>query len=80
MSINKILHRNRSILLELMGKNSGQKKIPRIELDRKKFNYDYLTGFHVNKQGKTYHHVYDFSWMIFSDSEVLIVRHKRNYK
>ena len=41
--INKILARNRSILLELMGKNSVQKKIKRLELDRKKFNFKYHT-------------------------------------
>ena len=75
--IDKILHRNRSILLEIMGKNSTQKKILKIALDKKKFNYTYITSFHINKHGKTVYHVYDFSWMIFSDEEVLI-RRKRN--
>jgi len=69
-----ILHRNRSILLEILGKNTNQKKINRMILDRKKYNFAYLTGFHTNKHGKTVHHVYDFSWLIFSDEEVLIKR------
>ena len=78
VEINKILSRNRSILLELMGKNSVQKKIQRILLDKKKFNFKYLTHFHKNTQGKIYNYVYDFAWMEFSDNEILIVRKKVN--
>ncbi len=70
----QILHRNRAILQALLGTNGRKKKIARMHLDRQKFNYDYLTGFHVNTQGKTIHHVYEFSWAIFSDQEVLIYR------
>ncbi|MFZ1750194.1 MAG: hypothetical protein WAU01_08385 [Saprospiraceae bacterium] len=70
--IDKILHRNRSILLEIMGKNSTQKKIKRQELDVKKYNWQYITHYHINSQNKFVNYVYDFSWMIFSDQEVLI--------
>ena len=73
-----ILHRNRSILLEIMGKNAYQKKISKIILDRKKFNFTYLTSYHINSNGKIVHHVYDFSWMVFSDEEVLIRRKYQN--
>jgi len=72
--IDDILHRNRSILLEIMGKNIKQKKVKRILLEKKKFNFKYLTHFYVNTKGKTYFYVYDFAWMSFSDDEVLIVR------
>ncbi|MFT4568902.1 MAG: hypothetical protein ACI9FN_003872 [Saprospiraceae bacterium] len=74
--IDKILHRNRSILLEIMGKVQVQKKVPRSILDTKKFKYSYHTHYHINNQGKFVHYVYDFSWMIFSDQEVLIKRLK----
>lgn len=74
--INKILHRNRSILLELMGRGSNRKKISRLLLDKKKFNYDYFTGQHVNTRGKTIYRVYGFSWAIFSDQEVLLMRNE----
>lgn len=74
--IDKILHRNRSILLEVMGKNMYYKKLDRKILDTKKFNFTYMTHYHINNQGKTVHYVYDFSWMIFSDQEVLIKRKK----
>ena len=74
----RILHRNRSILLEIMGKNATQKKVPRDLLDKKKFNIRYMTGFFENAQGKRYHIVYDFAWMEFSDGDILIKR--RNTK
>jgi hypothetical protein len=73
--IDIILHRNRSILLEIMGKNATQKKVDRIVLDKKKFNYKYHTHTTINSVGKTYVYVYDFAWMSFSDNEILIVRH-----
>lgn len=72
--IDKILHRNRSILLEIMGKNSAQKKIDRSTLDYKKFHFGYITHYHINSQNKMVHYVYDFSWMIFSDQQVLLKR------
>lgn len=72
--IDKILHRNRSILLELIGKNGTQKKVPRSQLDAKKFNTSFITHYHINSQNKMVHYVYDFSWMLFSDQEVLIKR------
>lgn len=74
LKIDKILHRNRSILLEILGKTIQSKKVPRQILDAKKFNWTYITHYHVNSQNKTVHYVYDFSWMIFSDQEVLIKR------
>lgn len=74
MKIDKILHRNRSILLEIMGKSIVQKKVDRSQLDSKKFNWHYITNHHINSQNKTVNFVYDFSWIIFSDQEVLIKR------
>ena len=72
--IDRILHRNRSILLEIMGKNSSQKKVNKLFLDKKRFNYAYCTGFHVNKHNKVYRNIYDFAWMEFSDGEILIIK------
>ena len=74
--INKILARNRSILLEILGKNLGQKKIPRLMLDRKKFNFKYHTHITRNSKGKLYFYCYDIAWMEFSDNEVLIIKKK----
>ncbi len=74
VSIDKILHRNRSILLELTGKTKKPIKINRLQLDKKKFNFKYHTHTQVNSKGKTYHYIYDFWWMSFSDDEILIAR------
>jgi len=76
LDIDDILHRNRSILLELLGKNGTQKKVKRLILVKKKFQFKYLTHFYINLQGKMYHQIYDFAWMEFSDDEVLIVKRK----
>jgi len=78
VNINKILHRNRSILHELMRERKSQIKINRRILDNKKFNYKYHTHFHVNSKGKTYYYVYDYAWMSFSDDEILIRKVNRS--
>lgn len=74
LNTDRILHRNRSILLELMGKNLKQKKVKREMLDKKKFNFHYVTGYYTNSKGKMYDYINDFAWMIFSDREILIIR------
>ena len=74
IKIDRILHRNRSILLEIMGKNTIQKKVNRIILEQKKFRFNYLTHYHINSKGKTYHWIYDFAWMSFSDDQIYILR------
>lgn len=80
VAIDKKLHRNRSILLEIMGKRADKKMILRIELENKKFHFSYLTHFHVNSKGKTFHWIYDFAWMSFSTDEILIVREIKKTK
>ena len=72
--IDRILHRNRTILLDILGKNKTQIKVPVHELEKRNFNFHYITKYIVNKQGKTYNYVYDFSWMTFSNDTVLINR------
>lgn len=74
--IDTILHRNRCILLEILGKHQSQVKIQRMVLDKKKFNFKYHTHSNINSSGKIYNYVYDFAWMTFSSDEILIVRKK----
>ncbi len=78
--IDYILKRNRSILQELMGKKIDQVRISTIELEKKKFNFTYITKYTINKEGKEYRYVYDFSYMIFSDDTVLINRRTNRRK
>jgi len=77
--LDKVLHRNRSILLEIMGPKAIKKKVRRAELVKKKFQFKYLTHFNINSKDKMYHHVYDFAWMEFSDDEVMIIRQKKQW-
>lgn len=72
--IDKILHRNRSILLEVIGKNKKQIKIARSLLDHKGFKWSFHTHTHINKSGKMVTYLYDHSWILFSDQEVLITK------
>lgn len=72
-AIDRHLHRNRSILLEILGKTLKNLKVPRILLEEKKFHWKYHTHHHINSKGKMMHYVYDFGYMEFSDDEVLIV-------
>jgi len=72
----KLLHRNRSILQELVGKKENTKYITKEALDAKKFNYTYVTGYHKNSRNKIVNYIYDFSWVIFSDKVLLVKRLK----
>jgi len=72
--VDDILHRNRSILQELLGKKCDEMNMPREQLDAKKFNFRYVTGYHENSMNKIVNYVYDFSWVIFSDGNVLVRR------
>jgi len=77
--INKILHRNRSILLEIFGRNKTQITVDRLILENKNFNFTYHTHCRTNSKGKLYQYVYDFAWMSFSKDTVLIIR-LQNYR
>lgn len=72
--LDTILHRNRSILLEVLGKRKGQITVDRMVLEKKRFTFKYHTHLHINSKGKTYYYVYDLAWMEFSNDEVLIIR------
>jgi hypothetical protein len=61
-------------LLSLVLKYLLQKKVPRILLEKKKFNFKFNTHWHINSKNKTFFWVYDFGWMSFSDDEILLVR------
>jgi hypothetical protein len=74
IEINGYLKRNYAILSEVLGNNLTQIKVHRNVLEKKKFRFKYHTHTHVNSKGKTFHYVYDFAWMEFSDDEILVVR------
>jgi len=59
---------------KIVNSRSQIKKVPRELLDNKKFNWHFITSYHINTQNKFVNYVYDFSWMIFSDQEIVIRR------
>ena len=75
-TIDEILHRNRSILCEIIGDVNVKETIPRMVLEKKKFQFKYHTHMQINKQGKTFFYVYDLAWMSFSNNTILIIKTK----
>ena len=68
------LHRNWIILQELYEKSQSRKIfINKAELHLQGFNFDYHTTSKTNKEGKTYHYIYNFGWMDFSEKEVMVL-------
>ncbi len=76
--IDQILHRNHAICSELMRNEKGQKQMfPKLLLEKMGFNFNYFTGSYFNTQKKVYHYIYDYSWMEFSNRDVLIIRQSK---
>lgn len=71
--IDCFLHRNREILALIMG-SSKKETFDKLILIRAGFRFDFFTGIYLNKESKTYHLVYDYAWMSFSDQSILVVR------
>ncbi len=73
--IDKILHRNWVLLSELH-ERAGKRKfyVSKAELNKAGFHTKYYTTSQTNKQGKTYYYVYNYGWMDFSESDLMIVR------
>ncbi len=72
--IDKILHRNHSILSEVLTTKKKKILVKRIVLEQKKFQFNYHTHLYVNSKEKTYHYLYNTAWMEFSDNEIMITR------
>ena len=73
--IDKILHRNRSILYEIMGEQFIEKRIKKSVLDRKKFQFGYYTSLDSGTE-KPRFYLYDFSYMLKPDNQVIVHRLK----
>ena len=74
-TIDQFLHRNRAILLELLLEYNQQKMmISKTKLEKMGFRFSNFTGTHINSKGKTFHHVYDYSWMEFTSKEILVIK------
>jgi len=74
--INGILKKNRKILEEL--NPEGTVKIPRRQLVRKGFDFDYITGFYRTKKGDIYRYVYDQGYLLLDNGMVVLVKKFRD--
>ncbi|MDO5509897.1 MAG: hypothetical protein Q4F57_04315 [Weeksellaceae bacterium] len=75
--INNILKQNRRILEELLGK-LDYKKIKKDQLQKKGFDFTYLTHTYETKKNDLYHFVYEYGYLILEDDWILIVSRKKN--
>ena len=73
--IDKILHRNHSILLVTLMRND-KIEITKSELEDKGFHFRYCTGVYYNTQNKLCFYVYDFMWYELKDRRVYIEKLK----
>jgi len=77
-AVNRILRRNREILVRLFeGEKKQKMKVSKLVLSQLGFNFKYITGIYYNREGKRYHYVYDLAWMEFSDQDILIINRKK---
>ena len=48
--------------------------VSKAELNKAGFHTQYFTTVQANSKGKMYHYIYNFGWMDFSESEIMVVR------
>lgn len=81
MMVDKILHRNYSIMERIFADDKRKYfKMPKLALTKMGFDFNYYTGTYINSKGKTYHYIYDYAWMEFSNQEIMVVKGKGSIK
>jgi len=77
-TIDNILHQNHRIMLQLFeGEKRQYFKVPKLILSKMGFDFSYHTGIYINTKKKTYHYIYDYAWMEFSNQEIMVVRGRK---
>lgn len=71
----QILHRNRNILLLLLGEEKRKLYIHKFELERRKFNFKHITHLKTSKHGSTFFCVYEFVWIELDNERIYIQKH-----
>ncbi len=70
--VNRILSKNRQILIQELGDNEN-KKTPKDKLLREGFDFNYYTHTYTNKKGQVYYFVYEYGYLPLEADWVLIV-------
>lgn len=74
--VNRILKKNQSLLSGL--NKTGKVTIPRIELTRNEFNFNYFTNMFTTNHGRVYFFCYDQGYSLVDGDKVLLVK-KQEY-
>ncbi len=74
-NVNRILRKNRKVLMEVCGK-AEKKKAQREYLLKKGLQMDYTTNTYTTKEGKTYFFCYDYGYLPLDRDWVMIVKKK----
>ena len=74
--INRLLHKNRRILADLLPASANQIKTSYEELSEKGFLFKYCTHQVPNKKGNPCHFCYDYGYRANSDWSYIVVRRK----
>lgn len=69
--VDKILHRNYAILVELL-KRKNYLETTKNQLENKGFVFHYCTSTYINTQNKQCYYVYDYLWFELSNKKVYI--------
>lgn len=73
-TINAILRKNRTILMEISSEDNP--KVSRNRLYDKGFNFNYITSTYTTKKGAIYYYCYDFGYLPVEGEYVFLVRKK----
>lgn len=73
-NINNRLRKNRRILDAMIPENEEMTKVHRDKLQKKGFDFKYITHNYTTQKGKTYHFVYDMGYLELGENWFLIVK------
>jgi len=72
-NVNNILRRNRRILVALVS-DAGKRKVARMQLAGRGFDFRYHTHTHTTQKGSTYRLCYDYGYLPVDGDCFLVVR------
>jgi len=73
-TINAILRKNRSILMDMTSNDNP--KVSRNRLADRGFNFNYITSTYTTKKGAVYYYCYDYGYLPVEGEYVFVVKRK----
>ena len=72
--VDKILHRNHSILSQLPWDDKKSLTLPQLDLKNQGFHFDFHTGIFINKHDQTFFYIYNYAWIALTKNRIYIIR------